>query len=193
MENLIKRISKYISITNSDIKSIKEIFTVKEYEKGTFLIEQGNLADKIFFIEKGLVSMYFINESGNEVFTYFATDNNFITSFSSFINQHQSVENIKAIQKTKVYILNYTAFEGNTEFMIKFRALFAEQNLVCIKNRLDLLQNSRAKEKYEHFVKNTDSKITNGIPLYYIASYLGITAESLSRLRKNQFLTKSQE
>jgi translation initiation factor 2 gamma subunit (eIF-2gamma) len=71
--------------------------------------------------------------------------------------------------------------------------LFVEQNLVCVKNRLDLLQNSNAKEKYEHFIKNTNKEIINGIPLYHIASYLGITAESLSRIRKKAFLTKSQE
>ena len=193
MKNLIKTISEYITINNSDIKIIKKSFLKKEYKKGEFLLEQGKRADKVFFIEKGLVRMYFINENGNEVNTYFASDESFITSFSSFINQHSSVEFIKAEKETFVYSLNYSDFETNNDFMIKFRTLFVEQNLVCVKNRLDLLQTSNAKEKYEHFIKNTNKKIINGIPLYHIASYLGITAESLSRLRKKAFLTKSQE
>ena len=193
MKNLIKTISEYITINNSDIKIIKKSFSKKEYKKGEFLLEQGKRADKVFFIEKGLVRMYFINENGNEVNTYFALDESFITSFSSFINQHSSVEFIKAEKETFVYSLNYSDFETNNDFMIKFRTLFVEQNLVCVKNRLDLLQTSNAKEKYEHFIKNTNKKIINGIPLYHIASYLGITAESLSRLRKKAFLTKSQE
>ncbi len=193
MKNLIKTISEYITINNSDIKIIKRSFSKKEYKKGEFLLEQGKRADKVFFIEKGLVRMYFINENGNEVNTYFASDESFITSFSSFINQHSSVEFIKAEKETFVYSLNYSDFETNNDFMIKFRTLFVEQNLVCVKNRLDLLQTSNAKEKYEHFIKNTNKKIIKGIPLYHIASYLGITAESLSRLRKKAFLTKSQE
>ncbi|WP_166967566.1 Crp/Fnr family transcriptional regulator [Yeosuana marina] len=193
MKTLIKNISEYITINNSDIEIINKSFSKKEYKKGEYLIEQGKRADKVFFIEKGLVRMYFINENGNEINTYFASDESFITSFSSFINQYSSVEFIKAEKETSVYSLNYSDFETNNDFMIKFRTLFVEQNLVCVKNRLDLLQTSNAKEKYEHFIRNTNEKIINGIPLYHIASYLGITAESLSRLRKKTFLTKSQE
>ena len=193
MEKLIKNISKYITINNSDIEIIDKVFSKKEYKKDEYLIEQGKRADKIFFIQEGLVRIYFINENGNEINTYFASDESFTTSFSSFINQHSSVEFIKAEKETSVYSLNYSDFETNNDFMIKFRTLFIEQNLVCVKNRLDLLQSSNAKEKYEHFIQNTNKKIINGIPLYHIASYLGITAESLSRLRKKRFLTKSQE
>ncbi len=193
MEKLIKNISKYITINNSDIEIIDKVFSKKEYKKDEYLIEQGKRADKIFFIQEGLVRIYFINENGNEINTYFASDESFTTSFSSFINQHSSVEFIKAEKETSVYSLNYSDFETNNDFMIKFRTLFIEQNLVCVKNRLDLLQSSNAKEKYEHFILNTNKKIINGIPLYHIASYLGITAESLSRLRKKRFLTKSQE
>lgn len=193
MRKLIENISKYITINNSDIEIINRSFSKNEYKKGEFLIEQGKRAEKIFFIENGLVRMYFINENGNEVNTYFASDESFITSFSSFINQHSSIEFVKAEKETSIYSLNYSDFVTNSDFMIKFRTLFVEQNLVCVKNRLDLLQNSNAKEKYEHFIKNTNKEIINGIPLYHIASYLGITAESLSRIRKNIFLTKSQE
>ena len=193
MDELIKNISKYISVDKSDIEVIKEIFQKKSYDKGELLIEQGKRADKLFYIENGLVRMYFVDEKGDEIHTYFATDNGFITSFSGFINQHLSVENIKAVQQTNVFYLNYSDFVKKNNFINKFRTLFAEQNLVCIKKRLDLLQNSKAIEKYNYFLKNTDKKIINGIPLYQIASYLGITAESLSRIRKNQFLTKSQE
>ena len=193
MKKLIKNISEYITINNLDIEIINKVFSKEEYKKGEFLIEQGTRADKVFFIEKGLVRMYFINENGNEINTYFAADNSFITSFSSFINQHASAEFIKAEKDTAVYALNYLDFKTNNDFMIKFRTLFVEQNLVCVKNRLDLLQTSNAKEKYEHFIQNTNKNIINGIPLYHIASYLGITAESLSRLRKKAFLTKSQE
>lgn len=193
MKKLIKNISEYITINNSDVEVINKSFSKKEYKKGDFLIEQGKRADNVFFIENGLVRMYFINENGNEVNTYFASDESFITSFSSFINQHSSVEFIKAEREAIVYSLNYSDFVTNSDFMIKFRTLFVEQNLVCVKNRLDLLQNSNAKEKYEHFIKNTNKDIINGIPLYHIASYLGITAESLSRIRKKTFLTKSQE
>jgi len=193
MESLVKSLSKYISINNSDIEIINTVFKEKKHIKGGFLIEEGKRADKLFFIESGLVRMYFTDENGKEIHTYFATDTNFITSFSSFINKHISVESIRAVKQTKVYVLNYSDFKSNNEFMHKFRSLFAEQNLVCIKERLDLLQNSNARKKYDYFIKNTDYKIINGIPLYQIATYLGITAESLSRIRKNLFLTKSQE
>ncbi len=193
MDELIKNISKYISIDDSDIETIKQIFQKKTYEKGELLIEQERRVDKLFYIKSGLVRMYFIDEEGNEVHTYFATDNDFITSFSGFINHHLSAENLKAVQQTNVFYIHYSDFIKQGSFTTKFRTLFAEQNLVCIKKRLDLLQNSKAIEKYNHFLKNTDKKIINGIPLYQIASYLGITAESLSRIRKNQFLTKSQE
>ena len=124
MEELIKTISEYKTINNSDIKIINEIFSKDIYKKGEFLIEQGKRADKIFFIKKGLVRMYFINESGNEINTYFASDGNFITSFSSFINQHLSVEYLKAEKETVAYSINYSDFIINNDFLIKFRTLF---------------------------------------------------------------------
>lgn len=189
MKNLINSISKQVLINSVDIQTIHKSFTKKEYKKSTFLIEKGKRADKLYFIESGLVRMFFIDEKGNETNTYFAAENDFITSFSSFINQHTSVESIITHKKTIVYSLSYLDFKANNDFMIKFRTLFAEQNLVCIKNRLDLLQSSNAKEKYEHFIKNMNKEIINGIPLYHIASYLGITAESLSRLRRDIFLS----
>ncbi len=192
MEKLIRKLATYITLQNSDIEIITSSFINKTYKKGTYLLKQENRANKIFFIEKGLVRMYFISEEGTEINTYFASNDSFITSFSSFINQHPSVEFIKAEKDTTVYTLDYSDFKTNNDFMIKFRTLFVEQNLICIKNRLDLLQTSNAKEKYEYFIKNTDKNIINGIPQYHIASYLGITPESLSRLKKT-FLTKSQE
>ncbi len=192
MEKLIRKLATYITLQNSDIEIITSSFINKTYKKGTYLLKQENRANKIFFIEKGLVRMYFISEEGTEINTYFASNDSFITSFSSFINQHPSVEFIKAEKDTTVYTLDYSDFKTNNDFMIKFRTLFVEQNLICIKNRLDLLQTSNAKEKYEYLIKNTDKNIINGIPQYHIASYLGITPESLSRLKKI-FLTKSQE
>lgn len=89
MEKLIKNISEYITINHSDIEIINKSFSKKEYKKGEFLLEQGKHADKVFFI----------NENGDEVNTYFASAENFITLFSSFINQYSSVEFIKAEKK----------------------------------------------------------------------------------------------
>ena len=182
-----------MKLNNTDVELIKNVFTKQVYKKGEFLIEEGKRSNQVYFIESGLVRMYFINENGNEMNTYFASDASFITSYASFINQHASIEFLKAEKDTVVYALDYTSFIANNDFMLKFRALFAEQNLVCIKNRLDVLQNSDAQKKYEYFIQTTNQEIINGIPLYHIASYLGITAESLSRIRKKTFLTISQE
>ncbi len=183
-DNLVESISAYIPLTDKDIKLIKEVFKKREYKKKENLLEQGELTNNIFFVEKGLVRVFYTNDEGNEVNTHFASDNYYLTSFQSFVSQEESNESIQAIQDTTAFLLPYQEYIRDDEFINKFRQAFVEQNVICIKKRADLLQTSTAKERYEHFLNNSDKKIIMNVPLVHIASYLGITPESLSRIRK---------
>ena len=124
---------------------------------------------------------------GKEINTYFACDNQFISSFSSFINRTPSFEILETIEDSVVLELSYNALTKLYLESRKFEKLgriLAEKNYLCILDRTFLMQTKTAKEKYLDFIKTNDKKILQKVPQHQIASFLGIAPESLSRVRR---------
>ncbi|AZQ61697.1 Crp/Fnr family transcriptional regulator [Flammeovirga pectinis] len=186
MENFRHHISQLIDISEIEWNSIKEV-TVQEYfnAKETIL-DVGKIAKNIYFIKKGLIrSFYLLN--GQEINTYFACDNQFISSYASFIAQQPSLEQLEAIVKTEVLSIPYeklNALYKQHPKLEKLGRIIAEKNYLCVVDRTLSMQTKTAKEKYLEFIDKYDFKIINNVPQHQIATFLGIAPESLSRVRK---------
>lgn len=184
---LKKQILSIATFTENEIEKIVSSFEYAKFKPKEYLSTIGTTSNEIYFIINGLARVYYL-KNGKEVTTYLSSDNGFIASYSSFINQTHSFENIQCIEECEVLSISYKKMQKlYTEIPNWERVgrILAEQNYLCMADRLLKLQMIPAKEKYLTFLQTSHPKIIQRTPLIYIASYLGITPESLSRIRQS--------
>ncbi|KIA99071.1 cyclic nucleotide-binding protein [Flavobacterium sp. KMS] len=185
--SLEKQIQAIASFTEDEIKKIVSCFEYDKIEAKEYLATIGKTSNKIYFIIKGLARVYYL-KNGKEITTYLSCDDGFIASYSSFINQTHSFENIQCIEECEVLSISYQRMQqlyNEIPNWERVGRILAEQNYLCMADRLLKLQMIPAKEKYLTFLQTAPSKIIKRTPLIYIASFLGITPESLSRIRQS--------
>lgn len=170
-----------------DEKIFAHYFQQKILEKDDHFVKEGEICKGVAFIEKGLVMYYNISESGQEVVCDFAKENQWFTQYESFIRQSPSHLSIKAIEPTEIQFLSFHAAQQiNVEipgFELFTRKIIEEVFFASL-TRSKELQVLRAEQRYARFAKENPGLIQR-VPQYYIASFLGIAPQSLSRIRKN--------
>lgn len=185
--SLQKQITAIASFSENELAKIDSCFENEKFNAKEFLSLAGKISSKIFFILNGLARVYYLKD-GKEITTYLSCDEGFIASYSSFINQTASFENIQSLEGCEVLSISYEKMHylyheiPNWE---RVGRILAEQNYLCMADRVFKLQMISAKEKYLTFLESAPAKIIQRTPLIYIASFLGITPESLSRIRQN--------
>jgi CRP-like cAMP-binding protein len=185
--SLKKQILSIASFSEIEIEKIISCFEYKKFASKSYISSSGKITNKIFFIINGLARTYYL-KNGKEITTYLSCDNRFIASYSSFINQTPSYENIHCLEECEVLFINYEKMQYLYAEIPKWERvgrILAEQNFLCMADRILKLQMISAKEKYLTFLKTTPLKIIQRTPLIHVASFLGITPESLSRIRQN--------
>lgn len=186
MKELYQILKEEIGLTEGECEDFSTKLNRKKFKAKTPIVREGNIAKSLYFIESGLLRTYHLQE-GKEINTYFACDKQFISTFSSFINQTASFEILETIEESIVYELPYHTLAKLYLESRKFEKLgriLAEKNYLCVLDRAYTMQTKTAKQKYLDFIKTYDKKIIQRVPQYQIASFLGIAPESLSRVRK---------
>lgn len=154
------------------------------YQKGEFLLHAGSIENHLSFVESGLLrGVHYLN--GREITTWFGLEGRFWAAYHSFIGRVPSMENVEAIEPTTVYRITYSnlqSFYAAYPVCEHLGRKIAEQCFVDVSNRLMSMQFATAQEKYNH-LQQTNPEIIRRAPLGYIAQYLGITQETLSRVR----------
>jgi len=185
--SLKKQILSIASFSENEIEKINSCFEYEKFDAKTDLSSIGKISNKLFFIVKGLARVYYLKD-GKEITTYLSCDEGFIASYSSFINQTSSFENIQCIEDCEVLSIRYDKMQylySEIPNWERVGRILAEQNYLCMADRVLKLQMIPAKEKYVTFLESAPAKIIQRTPLIYIASFLGITPESLSRIRQS--------
>ncbi|ANQ52204.2 Crp/Fnr family transcriptional regulator [Flammeovirga sp. MY04] len=186
MKQLKTSLSHLIQLSDSELEFLESKLVRHEYKAKSIIINQEKIVDSIFFIDKGLLRTYYLQDS-KEINTYFACEGQFITVYSSFITQSPSIEFLEAINDCVLYSISFDTMKALYAYDSKFEKLgriIAEKNYLCIIDRTRKMQSLTAKEKYLDFIDSHDKKIVTGVPQHQIATYLGIAPESLSRVRK---------
>lgn len=156
------------------------------YPKGATLLEEGKICRKLFFVEKGILRFYYINEEGEDITHWFLLENDFVTEINSFIQQEASEYYLETLEDSVVYTCSYDSFSNITELFPDAHQLW---NIILAKSLLELgekikdLQFRDAKTRYDNLLEKHPT-ITQRVSLKHIASYLGIAQPSLSRIRK---------
>jgi CRP-like cAMP-binding protein len=175
---------KYIRLNDTLKSELAKRITFKSFKKGELVHNADTVCTKSYFIQNGLLRTYFIKD-GKEISEYFSSEEEWVNSPRSFMQRQPDIYYIDAIENTDAFCLHVNdlvyLFENFSE-MERYARLSMGTVFGHFIERITSLRFTSAKEKYDHFC-NTYHDIHHRIPLGMIASYLGITQETLSRIR----------
>jgi CRP-like cAMP-binding protein len=184
---LINNVSKYVSLNSDEEKLFTTYWRQNTLEKDDYLLRNGDVCRTDNFIVSGSLKAYYINsKNGKEEILYFAIDNWWATDIESFQRQIPSLYNIQAVEKTEVLQIQFDSFQEMLRKIPKLERFFRiilENYLASLQKRIVWNNVYDAEKRYFDFLENYP-EIARRIPQYLIASYLGISAEFLSRIRK---------
>lgn len=186
MESLKNQITQYEKFTETDLEIITSKFKYNKFKAKEYILKEGQTSTQLHFIVDGLVRVFYLKE-GKEITNYLSCDDGFVSSYSSFINQTRSFEFIQCLEETETLSIDYSEMQNLYELFPQWQKIgriLSEATVICLADRLHKIHSIAAKEKYLDFLKTSPKKIIQRTPLIYIASFLGITPESLSRIRK---------
>ncbi|WP_125723783.1 Crp/Fnr family transcriptional regulator [Flavobacterium ustbae] len=183
MEELIHIINSFQVLDLDTELAIKRNFVEEIFIKGEFLAEEGKICDRIYFIKSGAVRRFCV-EDGVEVTKWIYTDNQFVTSMSSFFEQKPSFENFQTCEETTVYSLSYSDEQTLLEYplFVKFHIKQLRHYLSKINEFNHLFRLVTAEKKYL-FLLESFPQIVKKAKLKHIASLIGVSQETLSRIR----------
>lgn len=187
MKNELRELIKNtISISEEDLDFMSSLFKPLMLDEEACFLEAGKRCNHVAFIRSGLLRIFYLNAKGEQTTCYFALPTQFVTSFASLTSGKSSTENIQAILPSELLIIHkedlemlYKKIPSTQEFGRKA----AEDLTVVMEKRIALFLNNSAEERYRFLMENNPILIQK-VPLQYLASYLGITPQHLSRLRK---------
>ena len=186
-DRLFNFISRFVSLTQEERMYLASKLQLEQFNKADCIIKEGQVCRSLRFVGSGIYRVY-KTVDGNDITSYFnyAQRNPFVASFVSLLTGKPSNEYVECIEAGEVLVIAYEAWQSlyaKSHSFNTFGRLMAEYNYVLAIERIDSLQHKSATDRYNAFMKLYPG-LLNMIPHHYIATYLGITPESLSRIRK---------
>lgn len=172
-------------MTVTEWKALESKLTVETIPKGSILIRQGEISRTVSFINKGLVRIYYLSD-GKEINTGFIAENEYVSSYSSFLTRQPSAENIDALEDCDLINLSYESMQElylSHPIYERFGRKIAEMLYIMVSSHTTLLLTLSPEERYQTMLQQQPYLIQR-VPQYMIASFIGITPEHLSRIRK---------
>ncbi len=191
IEPLLDYFEKLIPLTEEEKVLVREKFKPRLYRKKQYVLQEGDICNRMNFVVRGCLRMYKIDDTGGTHILQFAAENNWITDLGSFYSENSSELAIDALEDTMVLQIAHddllVLYTQTPRFHRIFRVLI-ENSYVSLQKRLLQTISSTAEDRYQYFT-DTYPHLVNRLPQTQIASFLGITPEFLSRLRNK--LSKS--
>jgi len=184
MEELLAYLNSIYPLSQPAIEYLSENLKEVEISKKEFILKRGRICYNIYFVQKGLLRCFYTKDD-KEVNSWFMKENDVIFSVESFLNQVPSYENIQTLEDSLLYYIDYAELQYLYNHCPEFNFIgrvVTEKYYKLSEQRLYSLRMQKAFEKY-NFIMNHFPQIILRVPSKYIASYLGITEETLSRIR----------
>lgn len=173
-------------VTEEQIKLLAHRVQSRRFEKGEFLLDRGQVLKCTYFVGEGLLRFYSIGNDGKEHIVQFVPENWFVSDRTSMCFDEPSEYFIDAFENSTVAIIDQSFVNYAEEISPEFRMYnerLLQNHIRQLQKRISLLIGASAEERYLDFMK-TYPDLTQRVPQWMIASYLGITPEGLSRVRK---------
>jgi CRP-like cAMP-binding protein len=187
MNNFIKYLDSYSTLSNLTIEELNDNIVTFEIKKNQIILKEDQICNYLYFVDKGIFKQYYFLDD-KEIIDYFATENKIVSSISSLFGRKKSRKNIQAIEHSTLFAISYDKlqelFLTNPE-VERIGRLIATEAFIQMEERIYSLQFHSAKKRYADLLKKNPNIIMR-VPLGDIASYLGITQVTLSRIRKQE-------
>jgi CRP/FNR family transcriptional regulator, anaerobic regulatory protein len=185
-EKLLNIIKQKVTISDSDIKLCNDYFEPVIFPKNRIIEEEGKIPQYLYFVVSGYMRLFHYNDNGDEITSHINCPPGFITSYFNFINQTKATENVECItgcELLRITNSNLDLITTKSEAFKDFSIWVFQQSIAYNENRSKELATLSAEQRYQKLIDNYPNIIHN-VPLQYIASFLGMNAKSLSRIRK---------
>lgn len=186
-EELQKSIQEHVSLTDDEWKLCKNSFRPKRMLKRQFLLQKGDICRELSFVEKGALYSYSVDSKGNQHVLRFAFDGWWIADLQSFFTTKASTLNIEVLEDSELLVLDRKNHEKLLEEISayeRYHRIIVQNAYVALQQRVENALGLTAEEKYTRLVDHSP-EFMNRVPLNLVASYLGMSPETLSRVRGN--------
>lgn len=177
---------KYSTMTHDELDILENILVPMKFAKGQMILSEGEICKHIYYIEKGLVRQFYVKK-GKEVTEHMAVEGNIVMCIESLFKEEPTSLQVEALEPVLIYALPKARLEEvalhNVNIQILYRKIL-EESLILSQIHADLLRFETAQDRYRKMCKLA-TQVTLRAPLVYIASYLQMTPETLSRVRSN--------
>ena len=187
MTQLQQYIRSYFGISNEDMKKVTELFSETEIKKGDYFIKSGQYCEKMSFVRNGFIRV-FANAGDKEITQWISAKGYFLTDLYSFIFKQRARWNMQALSDCQLYTIQ----KGNYEKMNDLVPNWAEMEkrfiagcFVTLENRVFTHLSLSAEERYDALFES-DRELFNQVPMQYLASMLGMSPETFSRIRSKK-------
>ncbi|MBL7738755.1 MAG: Crp/Fnr family transcriptional regulator [Chitinophagaceae bacterium] len=193
IEPLLHYFERLIALDQEEKELVTELFKPRLFRKRQYCLQEGNTCTQLFFVVRGCLRMYKIDEQGTTHILQLAAEKNWISDLGSFYSEKKSELNIDALEDTMVLEIHHdnllVLYTQAPKFHRIFRVLI-ENSYISLQKRLLLTISSTAEDRYKYFL-DSYPHLVNRLSQTQIASFLGITPEFLSRLRNKISKAKS--
>ncbi len=186
-EQLFDSINEIVSLTDDEWELCKNNFRPKRMLKRQFLLQEGDVCRQLTFVEKGALYSYSVDSKGNQHVLRFAFDGWWIADLQSFFTGSPSTLNIEMLEDSELLVLDRKNHEKLLEEIPayeRYHRIIVENAYVALQQRVENALGLTAEEKYTRLIEY-NPEFMNRVPLNLVASYLGVSPETLSRVRGN--------
>ena len=190
-ELLLQNIKEHVVITDEEFNFCKTLFIPKKLRKRQYLLQEGDVCKYISFVEKGMLRTYSVDDKGNEPILQFSFEGWWVADLYSFLTNEPSNYNIEALEGCELLLVTKTSWDTMLDkipALERYFRILIQNSLIATQRRLMGSISETAQEKYTKLIDNFPGCL-HRVPQHMIASYLGITPETLSRIR-GQMATK---
>lgn len=185
MNPLIQHIQKFISLDSHEAEIILPYFEKESFKKKSLLLEEGQICNTYYFIVKGCLRLYIINEKGTEQTLQFGIENWWITDYMSLQTQHPTHFYIQTVENSEVLTIDKNSMDdllAQLPKMERYFRLILQKSFAASQMRIKYLYTQSAEERFRHF-NSAQPEFVQRIPQYMLASYLDFSAEFMSKIR----------
>ncbi len=175
---------KYSTMTHEELDTLESILVAKRYSKGEMILKEGDVCDNIYYIDKGLVRQFYFKKD-KQLTEHIGADGEIFMCIESLFKEEPTYLQVEALEPSSIYLIPKHRLEQvalhNVNIQILYRKIL-EESLIISQQHADLLRFETAQNRYLRLCKMKPQVVLRA-PLVYIASYLQMTPETLSRVR----------
>jgi CRP-like cAMP-binding protein len=188
MDRLIENIKLYASLSEQEIQLLRNAVDKKVFNKNEIIFTEGNVSDEIYFVTKGCVRLFY-NMDGTDKTAFFYTEGQFICAGESYTFNIPASENYQAVEQTEIFVFTKSKIDVLLKEIPKLEIIAriaTENELITCQKVIASFVTKSAEERYIDLLE-TQGELFHRVPQQYIASFLGVSPETLSRIKTRVF------